>query len=109
MSEGTERMFWGVIVLAVAVGLLALLAIYWSMPSPYRAYVAPPTEQNGYSYTCYCWRDPVRVTFCAEPERKRRRHARLDQPPQSRRSPSSAPAGEDCGREGDITPVPVAA
>ncbi|WP_369377678.1 hypothetical protein [Streptomyces sp. cg36] len=110
MSPGTERMFWGVIVLAVCLGLLALLAIYWSMPSPRRAYVAPPTDRNGYSYTCYCWRDPVRVTFCAEPARKRRRHARLDQPPQDRRSrPDPSPnAGADCGKEGDIAPVPVA-
>lgn len=55
-----DRMFWGVMVLAVCVVVLALFAIYWSMPSPYRAYVAPPTDRDGYSYTCYCWRDPVR-------------------------------------------------
>ncbi|MBD0743816.1 hypothetical protein [Streptomyces sp. CBMA152] len=106
-----ERAFWGVIVIAVALGLLALLAIYWSMPSPCRAYVAPRTDRNGYSYTCYCWAQPVRVTFCAESDRKRRRHAKLDQPPQGRGSrPDPSPrAGADREKEGDIAPVPVAA
>ncbi|MGW2485173.1 hypothetical protein ACWCWQ_35690 [Streptomyces sp. NPDC001571] len=109
MSAGTERMFWGVMVLAVSLGLLALLAIYWSMPSTSRAYIEPPTDRNGYSYTCYCWRSPVRVTVRTEPPRPRRRHARLDQPPQSvRSSPPPPDAGADCGQEGAITPVPVA-
>ncbi|GGY65749.1 hypothetical protein [Streptomyces xanthochromogenes] len=109
MSAGTERMFWGVMVLAVSLGLLALLAIYWSMPSTYRASIEPPTDRNGYSYTCYCWRSPVRVTVRTEPPRPRRRHARLDQPPQVARSSPPAPdAGADCGQEGAIAPVPVA-
>lgn len=105
-----ERAFWGVMVIAVGLGLLALLAIYWSMPSPRRGYVAPPTDRAGYSYTCYCWGESVRVTFYAEPDRKRRRHARLDQPPQHRgsRPDPSRSAGADCGSEGDIAPAPVA-
>ncbi|WHM36326.1 hypothetical protein [Streptomyces sp. BPTC-684] len=105
-----ERMFWGVMVLAVCVAMLALLAIYWSMPPAHRAYVALPTDRDGYSYTCYCWRDPVRVILCTGSGKHRRRHARLDQPPQdfrSRRDPSSS-AGADCGSEGDIAPAPVA-
>ncbi|HEY1179594.1 MAG TPA: hypothetical protein VGF17_25855 [Phytomonospora sp.] len=110
MTYGMERAFWGVMVLAIGLALLALLAIYWSMPSPHRAYIALPADRDGYSYTCYCWRDPVRVTIPAEPPRPRRRHARLDQPPQDHRSrPDPSPsAGADCGTEGDIAPVSVA-
>lgn len=49
---------WGLLALAVGLGLLALVAIYSSMPSPYRATCEPPTDRDGYSYTCYCWRAP---------------------------------------------------
>ncbi|MEU9098095.1 hypothetical protein [Streptomyces sp. NPDC048361] len=82
MSAGAERMFWGGVILLVGFGLLTLLAVYWAMPQPHRAHAAPPTDQDGYSYICYCWRDPVRVTFgAAEPERKPRRPTKADRPP----------------------------
>ena len=108
-SEVLDRMVIGVVCLSVCLGLVALLAIYASMPSPRRAVAPAPTDRPGYTYTCYCYRDAVRVKILAD-ETPRRRHARTQsKPARSRSRPMSSPNAGAVGGRGDHAPVPVAA
>lgn len=114
-SAVLDRTLWGAIILSVGLALLALVAIYSSMPSPHRAQTPPPIDRDGYTYTCYCYSDPVRVKILA-PTKSRRaarhgRHARLDQPPQDHRIRPHhvSRAGADGGGKGGTVPVTVAA
>lgn len=112
---GTEldRMVIGVVCLCISLGGGTLLAIYWSMPSPRRAVAPAPVDRPGYTYTCYCYYEPVRVKILA-PKSSRAarhgRHARTDQPPQDHRIRPHhvSRAGADGGGRGTV-PVTVAA
>ncbi|WP_167828890.1 hypothetical protein [Streptomyces sp. MZ04] len=42
-----ERAMWGTVALSIALAILALLAIYWSIPSPHRAVTPPPLDRDG--------------------------------------------------------------
>lgn len=109
-----DRVMWGVIALSVGLGLLALVAIYSSLPSPHRAVTPPPLDQDGHTYTCYCYRTPVRVHVQNPQNGARKGHRR-----RARRGPwprrhsvrpipdvSHVVAG---GGRGGAAPVPVAA
>lgn len=102
-----DRMMWGALILSVSLGLLALLAIYSSMPSPHRAVTPPPLDQDGHTYTCYCYATPVRVQIQtphgpARAAGRRRRARRAVWPRRRRVRPISdaSHAGADCGGRG---------
>lgn len=108
---GTEldRTLIGVVCLCVSLGVLSLVAIYCSMPSPRRAVAPAPTDRPGYTYTCYCYRDALRVKILAD-ETPRRRHARTpSNPARSRSRPMSSPNAGAVGGRGEHAPMPVAA
>ncbi|MET7364011.1 hypothetical protein ABZS76_36985 [Streptomyces sp. NPDC005562] len=63
-----DRIMWGTVAVAVALALLALTAIYWSMPCPLRATTPPPLDQDGHTYTCY-WARRLRCP-CRWPRRR---------------------------------------
>jgi hypothetical protein len=114
-----DRALWGLVALSVGFGLLALVAIYGSMPGPDRAFSPPPVDQPGFTFSCYCYDRPLRVLI-VDPKAEvritapqpqpaaRARHAK--QPPNHRARPdnhvSHAEAGG--GGEGGIVPEPVA-
>ncbi|MEU2179731.1 hypothetical protein [Streptomyces thermolilacinus] len=104
-----DRVFWGALILAVSALLLALLIMWALLPNPHRGFTPPPLDRDGYTYTCFCWQDTVRVTILAEPPPKRK-HARHARAPQVHRiRPNSSPnAGADGGREGRAVPMPAA-
>lgn len=66
MDAVTVRVLWGVTSISLSLVVLAAGVLYAWMGSPARAVPpAPPTPleaEQGYSYTCYCYRDPVQVT-----------------------------------------------
>lgn len=107
MMPGTERAAIGLVIVCVSVALLGLLLVWAMLPSPHRAETALPSDREGYSYRCYCWRDPVTVTI--RTEQGRRRHARDDRTPlrDRIRSLSSPNVGAECGT--GAHPEPVAA
>jgi hypothetical protein len=108
-SEVLDRMVIGVVCLSVCLGLVALLAIYASMPSPRLAVAPAPTDRPGYTYTCYCYRDSVRVEILPT-NQPRRRHARSEPArPRNRSRPMSSPNAGVAGGRGEHAPVPVAA
>ena len=115
MTFALDRVLWGTVALSASVALLALFAIYSSMPSPHRAVTPPPIDKDGYTYTCYCFSDPVRVKILAPTQQKRAarsgRHARGDQPPQRHRVRPNhvSHAGADGGGKEGTAPVSVAA
>jgi len=107
-SEVLDRMVIGLVCLSVCLGLVALLAIYASMPSPRRAVAPAPTDRPGYTYTCYCYRDSVRVEILSA-NRPRRRHARSEPARSGNRSrPMSSPHTGVAGGKGKHAPMPVA-
>ncbi len=69
----TGRLVAGLLVLCVSLGVLALVAIHSSMPSPRRA-LSPPPERPGTTYRCHCWNRSLRVWIeaPAEPDPPRR-------------------------------------
>ncbi|MFM9368057.1 hypothetical protein [Streptomyces sp. Da 82-17] len=115
MILDVEPAMWGVFAIALSLGLLALVAIYWSMPNPLRAETPPPLDRPGTTYTCYCYAEPVRVLIGAPtpvPGKARGRHARAAQWPLHHRiRPDNhvSHAGADGGGKGGTAPVPVAA
>ncbi|MCX4672413.1 hypothetical protein OG453_38145 [Streptomyces sp. NBC_01381] len=109
-----ERVMWGIVALSIALAILALVAIYWSMPSSHRAVTPPPLDRDGYVYTCYCYRDPVRVQIQdpRSPRRTeaRRRHARgIPWLIRHRVRPDSHVSHAGAGGGGGTAPVLVAA
>lgn len=56
----------GIISICVSLGLLALTAVWASMPSATRA-VTPAPDRPGKRYRCYCWSEPVVVFIEAPP------------------------------------------
>ncbi|MFH8885732.1 hypothetical protein [Streptomyces californicus] len=107
MMDGADRAALGFVIICVSVVLLALLVLWALLPSPHRAETALPLDREGYSYRCYCWRDPVTVTI--RTEQGRRRHAREERPTlrDRIRSWSSPNVGAECGP--GVHPEPVAA
>lgn len=105
--DGTDRAALGFVIICVSVVMLALLVTWALLPSPHRAETALPLDREGYSYRCYCWRDPVTVTI--RTEQGRRRHARDDRATlrDRIRSLSSPNVGAECGP--GAHPEPVAA
>lgn len=104
-----DRMVIGVFCLCISLGLGTLFAIYWSMPSPRRAVAPAPVDRPGYTYTCYCYRDSMRVKILAD-ETPRGRHARTESKSARRRSRSvSSPNAGAAGGRGEHVPVSVAA
>ncbi|KOX33059.1 MULTISPECIES: hypothetical protein [unclassified Streptomyces] len=103
----------GVVTLCASLGVLALVAIYASMPSPRRA-MTPPPDRPGIRYSCYCWQRPVRVLIVEpepEPEQqpvaaRRGRHAKGNT--DHRAHPHASPAAAGSGGRGKV-PVPAAA
>ncbi|MFC8495345.1 hypothetical protein ACFUJU_32050 [Streptomyces sp. NPDC057235] len=101
----------GVVTLCASLGVLALVAIYASMPSPRRA-MTPPPDRPGIRYSCYCWQRPVRVLIVEpEPEQqpvaaRRGRHAKGNT--DHRAHPHASPAATGSGGRGKV-PVPAAA
>ncbi|MCA6090932.1 hypothetical protein LE181_01920 [Streptomyces sp. SCA3-4] len=79
----------GIIVITLSILALALLVMWWAMPSPRRAFTPPPVGVPGMRFRCYCHEDPITVIVLASPEheqqlaararrqRRHRRHARL--------------------------------
>ncbi|WP_411146412.1 hypothetical protein [Streptomyces sp. x-80] len=111
MMEGMERAALGFVIICACVVLLALFVVWAMIPGPHRAETALPSDEEGFSYRCHCWRDPVTVTIRTEQgSQARRRHAR-----EERRAPlrhrirllSSPNVGAECGPGG--TPGSVAA
>ncbi|MFI5758977.1 hypothetical protein [Streptomyces sp. NPDC051569] len=77
MDPVTDRGLWGFVVIALTLIVLAVGLLYASMPHAEDASDAvriPPDAEEGYTYTCYCYRDPIAVTI-PRPQ-TRRRHAR---------------------------------
>ncbi|MFJ7523967.1 hypothetical protein ACIQ1S_03495 [Streptomyces griseus] len=107
MTDGAERAAIGIVIICTCVVLLALLVLWALLPSPHRAETALPLDHEGYSYRCYCWRDPVTVTI--RTEQGRRRHARDERATllDRIRSWSSPNVGAECGP--GAHPEPVAA
>lgn len=105
-----DRVFWGALILGVSALLLALLIMWALLPNPHRGFTPPPLDRDGFTYSCYCWQDSIRVTILAEPP-PRAKHARRARAPLfSRiRSNSSPNARADGGRKGNAIPVPAAA
>ncbi|MFG2528295.1 hypothetical protein [Streptomyces sp. NPDC048516] len=105
----TDRVFWGVLTLAVSALLLALLVMWALLPNPHRGFTPPPLDRDGFTYSCYCWQDTVRVTILAEPP-PRAKHARRARAPLYHRiRPNSSPnARADGGRKGKAVPMPAA-
>ncbi|GAA1175872.1 hypothetical protein GCM10009578_017120 [Streptomyces rhizosphaericus] len=105
-----DRTFWGILIIAVSVPLLALLIMWAMLPNPHRGFTPPPLDREGFTYSCYCWQDRVRVTILADPL-PRGRHARRARAPLYHRirSNSSPNARADGGRKGEAAPVPAAA
>jgi len=98
-----------VVSLSVSLGVVALIAIYCSMPSPRRAVAPAPVDRPGYTYTCYCYNESVRVLIL-DSEVPRRRHARHgSKPARSRSRPVSSPNAGAAGGRGGNAPVPMAA
>ncbi|MFC9652878.1 hypothetical protein [Streptomyces sp. NPDC056937] len=70
MEPVTDRTLWGVVVIALALIILAWGVMYASTPSSNRhtnpdlsELRVPVDAEKGYTYTCHCYRDPVRVTI----------------------------------------------
>ncbi|MFI5754413.1 hypothetical protein [Streptomyces sp. NPDC051569] len=81
MDPVTDRGLWGFVVIALTLIVLAVGLLYAHMTATEAAAEGsddepriPPDAEAGYSYTCYCYRDPIRVTIAAPGTR--RRHAR---------------------------------
>ncbi len=64
-----DQVVVGVIAVCVSLGLLALTAVWASMPSAQRA-VTPAPDRPGKRYRCYCWKEPVVVFIEAPPAPK---------------------------------------
>lgn len=97
MNTALDRVVIGALILSVSLGLLALLAIYASMPSPHRA-VSPPPNRPGTHYRCHCWDRPIRVLIVDPPDPQsqttsRARHAKPHQDHRARPNASHAGAG----------------
>lgn len=56
----------GAISIGVSLALLALMAVWASLPSAKRA-VTPAPDRPGMRYRCYCWKEPVVVFVEAPP------------------------------------------
>jgi hypothetical protein len=82
--------------LAVGLALIALAAIYSSMPSPRRA-ISPPPDRPGVKYTCYCYSRPVRVLIEAPRSMPR---------PAARPAPQPDPQAQTRGRHAKRPPEP---
>ncbi|MFJ7902362.1 hypothetical protein ACIQ6V_18030 [Streptomyces sp. NPDC096198] len=102
----TERVFWGTTILAVSVLLIVLLIMWALLPNPHRGFTPPPLDRDGFTYTCFCWQDTVRVTILAEPP-SRRKHARVSAP-LSHRLTSTPNARTGGARERGAVPIPAA-
>ncbi|MFE2843872.1 hypothetical protein ACFXKS_10015 [Streptomyces scopuliridis] len=70
MEPVTDRALWGVVVIALTLIALAWGVMYASAPSDDRhtdrdlsELRVPVDTEKGYTYTCHCYRDPVRVTI----------------------------------------------
>lgn len=88
-----DRIMWGAIVGPVALALLALLAIYLSMPSPHRAMTPPLLNPDSHIHTCYRYRTQVRVQIETPPSdthqgSRRRRARRVTWPSRHRAHPT---------------------
>ncbi|MGW1277960.1 hypothetical protein ACWD4V_13550 [Streptomyces tsukubensis] len=105
-----DQIFWGSLILALSVLLLVLLIMWALLPNPHRAFTPPPLDRDGFTYSCYCWQDSVRVTILADAP-GRARHARRARDPlfDRIRSDSSPNARADGGRKGNAAPVPAPA
>lgn len=112
----------GIIVITLSILALALLIMWWAMPSPRRAFTPPPIDVPGMRFRCYCYEDPITVIVLASPEheqqlaararqqRRHRRHARLS-PRRPWRRIRPAPPGHEgsvgAGRGRPPAPVTV--
>lgn len=60
---------YAVVAGAIGLGVVALVAIYISMPSPGRAFEPPPGE--GTVVRCYCYNRPIEVKVVRQKTRRR--------------------------------------
>ncbi|MYZ35948.1 hypothetical protein [Streptomyces sp. SID4917] len=63
----TDPVLWGVVSIVVSVTVIAVGVLYASMATadpldPLEPPV-PVDAEEGFTYTCHCYRDPVRVTI----------------------------------------------
>ncbi|MFF0630398.1 hypothetical protein [Streptomyces sp. NPDC004296] len=80
----------------------ALVAMWALLPDPHRAVTPPPLDEEGFTYTCRCWQDRVKVTILPA---SRGRHARpRPASPLCRRFRRKAGSGD-----GDAVPLPATA
>ncbi|MFE7569708.1 hypothetical protein ACFU76_22525 [Streptomyces sp. NPDC057539] len=66
MEPVTDPALWGVVSIAMSAIVLAVGVLYAVMPSAESALPPVPLDaEEGFTYTCYCCPDPVRVTVRA--------------------------------------------
>ncbi|MFE2496866.1 hypothetical protein [Streptomyces scopuliridis] len=66
MEPVTDPALWGVVSIAMSAIVLAVGVLYAVMPTADGAVPPVPLDaEEGYTYTCYCCPDPVRVTIRA--------------------------------------------
>ncbi|MEV4973625.1 hypothetical protein [Streptomyces scopuliridis] len=66
MEPVTDPALWGVVSIAMSAIVLAVGVLYAVMPPADSALPPVPLDaEEGYTYTCYCCPDPVRVTIRA--------------------------------------------
>ncbi|MFE4534879.1 hypothetical protein ACFRKB_07320 [Streptomyces scopuliridis] len=64
MEPVTDPALWGVVSIAMSAIVLAVGVLYAVMPTADSAVSPVPLDaEEGYTYTCYCCPDPVRVTI----------------------------------------------
>ncbi|MFE1962429.1 hypothetical protein [Streptomyces sp. NPDC059479] len=67
----TDPVLWGVVSIVVSATIMAVGVLYASMAASNEA--DPPVPADGekdFTYTCHCYRDPIRVTVRPPADRR---------------------------------------